>query len=191
MRRALGVLAAFAAGVMVAAAVLAAKPRLAATGAPAASGFAEVEWPFLMDQWGPGKAFACRAAACGTDIGLYLRAKIGFCNCATGVSDDEELDRVGDVDLFGNDFAPLATGHAVVVGGMAGRSRPYRISGKPIAGKPAAGLTVLAVAFSNRCDVIVATVAARDAAPGDVEPATLAFLNGEVVQRWTRAALRL
>ena len=187
MRRALpGVLAAFAAGVLVAAAVLAAKPRIAATRAPAASGFAEVEWPFLMDQWGPGKAFACPAATCGSAIGLYLRAKIGFCNCASGVSDDDELDRVGDVDLFGNDFAPLAAGRAVVIGGMAGRSRPYQIAGKPMA-----GLTVLAVAFNNRCDVIVATVAARNAAPADVEPATLAFLNGEVVQRWARSALGL
>jgi hypothetical protein len=186
MRRALGVLAAFAAGVIVAAAVLAAKPRIAASGAPAASGFAEVEWPFLMDQWGPGKAFACRAAACGAEIGLYLRAKIGFCNCVAGVADDDELDRIGDVDLFGNDFAPLAPGHPVTVGGMAGRSRAYRI-----AGRPAAGLTVLAVAFNKRCDVIVATAAARDAAPADVETATLDFLNGEVVRGWARVVLGL
>ena len=42
----------------------------------------EVPWPFPMDQWGKGKAFACRAADCGTDVTVYIRAKIGFCNCA-------------------------------------------------------------------------------------------------------------
>jgi hypothetical protein len=43
---------------------------------------------------------------------LYLQAKIGFCRCATGVSDDDEIDRVGDVELIGPDYKPLAPGHA-------------------------------------------------------------------------------
>src|SRR5438552_17378747 len=55
----------------------------------------EVKWPFPLDQWGIGRAFRCPAEACGSEVNLYLRAKIGFCNCTTGVSDDEELDRVG------------------------------------------------------------------------------------------------
>jgi hypothetical protein len=181
-----GAVAAFAAGAIAAGVLLAAKPRIAGSGATlAAGGFVEAEWPFLMDQWGPGKAFACRAANCGTDIGLYLRPKIGFCNCASGVSDDDELDRVGDVDLFGKNFVPLAPGRAVMVGGMAGRSRPYRMTGA----RP--GMTVLAVAFNSRCDVIVATVAAHDPVPADVESTSIAFLNGEAVQRWARSALGL
>ena len=52
--------------------------------------WSEVQWPFLRDQWGEGKAFQCKAVDCGTEVKLYLRAKIGFCNCATGVVDDEE-----------------------------------------------------------------------------------------------------
>ena len=55
----------------------------------------EVVWPFPIDEWGGGWAFQCKAADCGIDIKLYLRPKIGFCNCQTGVADDEELDRVG------------------------------------------------------------------------------------------------
>src|SRR6266446_374096 len=50
----------------------------------------EIKWPFPLDQWGVGRAFRCPAADCGADISLYLRAKLGFCNCATGVSDDAE-----------------------------------------------------------------------------------------------------
>ena len=57
----------------------------------------EVKWPFPIDQWGTGRAFQCDAETCGTEIKLYLRPKLGFCNCATGVADDAELDRVGDL----------------------------------------------------------------------------------------------
>src|SRR3979490_374993 len=67
----------------------------------------EVAWPFPIDQWGPGWAFQCKAADCGTDVNIYLRPKIGFCNCQTGVADDEELDRVSDVDLVGNEGSAL------------------------------------------------------------------------------------
>jgi len=43
-----------------------------------------------MDQWGLGKAFVCMPADCGVKVDIYVRPKIGFCNCATGVSDDAE-----------------------------------------------------------------------------------------------------
>ena len=54
----------------------------------------EVHWPFALDQWGKGKAFRCKAADCGTEVNIYLRAKLGLCNCTTGVADDEDLDRM-------------------------------------------------------------------------------------------------
>jgi len=34
------------------------------------------------------------------DIEVYLRPKIGFCNCDSGVADDDEVDRVADLDLI-------------------------------------------------------------------------------------------
>ena len=43
----------------------------------------EIAWPFPNDPWGKGKAFRCRAADCGAEVKVYLRAKIGLCNCAT------------------------------------------------------------------------------------------------------------
>src|SRR5688500_6012072 len=61
-------------------------------------GWTEVQWPFPIDQFGRGKAFRCSAADCGTQVMLYVRAKIGFCNCAEGVADDEELERISDFD---------------------------------------------------------------------------------------------
>jgi hypothetical protein len=46
----------------------------------------EVEWPFPIDEFGGGWAFQCKAADCGVEVNLYLRPKIGFCNCQAGGS---------------------------------------------------------------------------------------------------------
>jgi hypothetical protein len=145
----------------------------------------EVEWPFLLDQWGRGRAFRCRATDCGDEISLYVRPKLGFCNCSTGVADDQELDRVGDIDLFGPHFAPLSDGHSVTVGWMTGRSRPYRIENAPALGQ------ALAIGVNDKCDVVVATVAVNHDLDARVEDAALAFLNSETVLRWTKAELGL
>ena len=146
--------------------------------------WAEVKWPFPLDQWGLGRAFTCRAADCGDEVDLYLRAKIGFCNCATGVSDDAELDRVGDLELLSSKFDGLREGQPVSVGWMKGRSRPYRVT-MPY-GSPR---TALAIAFNDKCDVVVATVVAADIAAA--ERAALQFLNGDLVLRWTERELGL
>jgi hypothetical protein len=145
--------------------------------------FTEGAWPFPIDQWGEGWAFQCKAADCGIDVNLYLRPKIGFCNCQTGVADDEELDRVSDVDLVGSERSALGPGRPITVHAMKGRSRGYTV-GAPSA-KP-----VLSLAFNNRCDVIVATVVAGDE-PVAQEQAVLEFLNGDLVRQWAEAALGL
>src|SRR5262245_30891936 len=76
----------------------------------------EVPWPFAMDQWGKGKAFHCRAEHCGGEVKLYLRAKIGFCGCVAAI-DDEEVDRVGDLDLLGQQNVALGRGRQIGVRG--------------------------------------------------------------------------
>jgi hypothetical protein len=145
----------------------------------------EAAWPFPIDQWGQGWAFQCNAADCGIEVDLYLRPKIGFCNCQTGVADDEELDRVSDVELVGSESSALGPGRPITVHWMKGRSRGYKI------GAPAAkSKSVLSLAFNNRCDVIVATVVAGDA-PVAQEQAVLEFLNGDLVLRWAQAVLGL
>src|SRR5215467_9023337 len=143
----------------------------------------EVTWPFPIDQWGGGWAFQCKAADCGIDVDLYLRPKIGFCNCETGVADDEELDRVSDVDLVGSERSALGPGRPITVHWMKGRSRGYTV-GAPLA------KSVLSLAFNNRCDVIVATVVAGDE-PAAQEQAVLAFLNGDLILHWAETVLGL
>jgi hypothetical protein len=143
----------------------------------------EGTWPFLIDQWGQGWVFQCKAADCGTELDLYLRPKIGFCNCQTGVADDAELDRVSDVDLFSSERTALGPGRPVTVQWMKGRSRAYKV------GAPS-GKQVLSLAFNNRCDVIVATVVAGDQ-PIAKEQAVLKFLNGDLMLEWAQGVLGL
>src|SRR5262245_1438857 len=159
--------------------------RASTAGEPArAAVWSEVDWPFGLDQWGSGRAFRCRAADCGADIELYLRAKLGFCNCTTGVADDTELDRVGDLELLSQTFDGLRDGQPISVGWMTGRSRPYRVA-MPYAPPR----TALAIAFNDKCDVVVATVVAADVTAA--ERAALAFLNGDLVLRWAERELGL
>jgi hypothetical protein len=148
--------------------------------------WAEVRWPFPLDQWGQGRAFQCKASDCGNEINLYLRAKIGFCNCAIGVSDDQELDRVGDVDLIDGISAALRPGRPVVVNGMKGRSRGYAIDDRSASARSA-----LSIAVNDRCDVIVATSTIDHDQPGEQESAVLDFLNSDLVLRWAQTTLGL
>jgi hypothetical protein len=146
----------------------------------------EVRWPFHLDQWGIGRAFRCSAADCGTEINLYLRAKIGFCNCATGVSDDAELDRVGDLEILSDEFVGITDGRQISVGHMSGRSRPYHVTRRY-----APPLTAIAIGFNDRCDVAVATVIAEREHLPKVERHALEFLNGKLVLRWAELELGL
>jgi hypothetical protein len=146
----------------------------------------EVKWPFPLDQWGLGRAFTCRPADCSAELDLYLRAKLGFCNCATGVSDDAELDRVGDLELLSATFNALRDGQPIAVGWMSGRSRPYQVAVRY--GEPR---TALAIAFNDKCDVVVATVVAERSRLAEAEGTALAFLNGDLVLRWVEKELGL
>jgi len=144
----------------------------------------EAKWPFPLDQWGIGKAYRCAAADCGVEISVYLRAKIGFCNCATGVSDDPELDRVGDLEILSDRWVGLADGREIKVGWMNGRSRPYLVEMRY-----AAPVTALAIGFNDKCDVAVATVVAERKQLALAERLALDFLNTDPVLRWAEREL--
>jgi hypothetical protein len=150
------------------------------------SGWTEVSWPFPTDQFGRGKAFQCDAADCGTPVTLYVRAKIGFCNCTTGVADDAELERIGDLELLGGKVAALGDGHPIAVAWMKGRSRAYSIANGNQPGKSA-----LSIGYNERCDAIVATAVMQHDRPGDVEAGVIQFLNGPTVMRWAEVTLGL
>ena len=139
----------------------------------------EMAWPFPRDGWPAGRAFRC--ADCG-DVELYVRPKIGFCNCDTGVADDEEVDRVADLDLISPRFVPLAAGRVVRVADMAGRSRAYDLA------MPDGGHTATGFALSHRCDLVVAVVQGR-AAAGALQREAQRFLESQELHRWMMAAL--
>jgi hypothetical protein len=146
--------------------------------------WAEARWPFPIDQWGTGRAFACKAIDCGAEVKLYLRAKLGSCNCMTGVADDADLDRMSDFDLLGGEFSALGAGQQVTVGWMKGRSRAYTLSADNRPGKSA-----ISVVFNDRCDMIAATAVLPHDQAATIQPAVLEFLNSAMVLHWAEIAL--
>jgi hypothetical protein len=154
--------------------------------APSHPVWAEVAWPFPIDQWGKGKAFRCAAADCGAEVNFYIRAKIGFCNCTTGVSDDNELDRLSDFSLMGEQRSVLGPGHPIRVAWMNGRSRSYTVADSYRPRKSA-----LAVAFNDHCDAVVATVVVAHDQPVAIEPSVIEFLNSQTVIHWAEVTLGL
>lgn len=137
--------------------------------------WSQEQWPFPIDQWGTGQAFRCPAERCGREMHLYLRAKVGFCRCATGVSDDDEIERVGDLELTGTDYKPLTPGHPVTAGNMAGRARLYSVA-RPLQ----TALSVMTIALAHKCDAIVATLPAEPQA----EAQALELLRSAAIQYW-------
>ena len=142
----------------------------------------ETDWPFSADPWGKGKAFRCKADDCGGEVRLYVRAKLGFCNCATGVADDGDLEQMGDLALIGK-ATPTGAGREIIVGPMRGRSRGYRVEGSRN--------TALSLAFNQRCDMVAAMALIGPGAPASLEPAVLAFLNSDRMLKWAEIALGL
>jgi hypothetical protein len=144
----------------------------------------ETVWPFLLDAWGPGRAFRCEASACGTAVAVTIRPKVGFCNCSVGVADDDEIDRVGDVALISDRYRPLELGKPAAVGDMRGRSRVFMTDGPmtPVG-------YALGVALAKKCDAVVALVAANQPISPTIERAALAFLASDQVARWVEASL--
>jgi hypothetical protein len=145
----------------------------------------EVKWPFPMDQWGIGKAFTCQPADCGVKVDVYVRPKIGFCNCSTGVSDDAELERVADTDLVSPKTKPSGASRPVKIGWMHGLARPYWVSDGE------ASEALLSVAYNDECDVVVAVAALGEADPTVIEPKVIAFLNTNPMVLWAKKELGL
>jgi len=101
-------------------------------GRPHVEAWQEIAWPFPRDGWPAGRAFHCSGELCGDEVELYVRPKIGFCNCDSGVADDDEVDRVADLDLMSQRFRPLEPGKAVRIADMPAACEAM-ISGCPTA----------------------------------------------------------
>lgn len=150
----------------------------AAPQAPAA-GWDEIAWPFPRDAWPAGRAFRCRDC----DLDVYVRPKLGFCNCATGVTGDAEVDAVSDVDMISPDFEAPAPGEPVQAAGLRGRARDYVLHLLGAGARAAAGY-----ALSSKCDLLVAAGLGRDA--GD-RARVSGLLDSAPVAGWIAASLGL
>jgi hypothetical protein len=146
------------------------------------SGWREIAWPFPRDGWPAGRAFRCAPEACG-DVEVYVRPKIGFCNCDSGVADDDEVDRVADLDLISPRFAALEPGSAVRIADMPGRIRAYDLAMPDGARHSAVGIAV-----SRRCDLLVAVGQGKGPA-SEVQRAALELLGSGDLARWMASAL--
>jgi len=146
--------------------------------------FREIAWPFPRDGWPAGRAFRCRGGKC-EGIEIYVRPKLGFCNCDSGVADDDEVDRVSDLDLISARFAPLSPGEPIRATDMSGRVRAYELQMPDEARHTAVGIAV-----SYRCDLFVA-VAQGAAAAGDVQAAAAGLLETNEIRRWVQSAMQM
>ena len=150
---------------------------------PEIEGWREIAWPFPRDGWPAGRAFRCAPEACGDEIEVYVRPKAGFCNCDSGVADDDEVDRVADLDLISARFVAIAPGSVIRIAEMQGRIRSYDLQMADGARHSAIGIAV-----SRRCDLLIAVAQGRGTAAG-VQRAALEFLASGEMTRWMAAAM--
>ncbi len=143
----------------------------------------EIAWPFPRDGWPAGRAFRCGGSLCGDDVELYVRPKIGFCNCDSGVADDDEVDRVADLDLMSERFDPLEPGQATQIADMPGRLRTYDLKMTDGSRHAAVGIAV-----ARRCDLLVAVAQGKGSASG-VQRVALDFLGSADMARWMLATM--
>jgi hypothetical protein len=146
-------------------------------------GWREIAWPFPRDGWPAGRAFRCATELCGDEIELYVRPKIGFCNCDSGVADDDEVDRVADLDLMSERFVPVEPGKVIRIADMQGRLRSYDLQMADGSRHTAVGIAV-----SRRCDLLVAVAQGKGTASG-VQRVALDFLALDAVTQWMTSAL--
>jgi hypothetical protein len=145
-------------------------------------GWREMAWPFPRDGWPAGRAFRCAPELCGDDVELYVRPKIGFCNCDGGVADDDEVDRVADLDLISERFAPIEPGKVIRIAGMQGRSRSYDLQMSD-GSRHAVGFAV-----SHRCNLLVAVAQGKGGARA-VHRVAQEFLGSSEMARWMTSAI--
>jgi hypothetical protein len=146
--------------------------------APDGPTWQEIAWPFPRDAWPPGRAFRSNG------VEVYIRPKLGFCNCATGVSGDAEVDAVTDLDLITETFTPNQPGERIEIAGMAGRTRPYTL-------QLPNGTTLSAVgtAISRKCDVVVAASQGPDATRRETQQSISSLLASPNIQDWLNSKL--
>ncbi len=155
------------------------------------TGWEEISWPLSPTPWWPSKAFVCTSATCGGDMTLYVRVKVGFCNCAEGIADDGELERIADFADLSRRHEPLADGKPIVLAGLKGRVRAYRMQ---VLGTSGRSVAAIVIGLNSGCDAVVATGVQHSPEEADTaarERAIATFLERQPTMQWTRTALGL
>jgi hypothetical protein len=155
---------------------------LSADRASEKSAWSAIDWPFPIDAWPEGRAFHCGIEECGMDVNVYIRPKVGFCDCYRGVSDDDEIDRVGDLAVLSQNYTPLAPGTIVSLGNIQGRARHFAVFAPNQTKQYAIG-----VALSRKCDAIVATIVGSSPISSRAEDSAFTLLNSQEIKNWIEA----
>ena len=137
----------------------------------------ETSWSLPLDNWGQGRVWH------GPKATLYARTKTGFCNCFNGIADDNEIDLIGDVDLHGDQFTPIAPGETISLTGsltgMSGRKRAFQATAKWHGVKH-----VLSIVTAEDCKAVVVTIVSPQSITADIEAAAAALLTTGGFRQW-------
>ncbi len=99
------------------------------------------------------------------------------------MADDDEVDRVADLDLMSERFAPHELGKAVQIADLPGRLRSYDLQMSDGSKHSAIGIAV-----ARRCDLLVVVAQGKGAASG-VQRVALDFLGSEKLTPWMTVAM--
>ncbi|CAN5676925.1 hypothetical protein BH11PSE3_BH11PSE3_26480 [soil metagenome] len=152
--------------------------RRVALGPTDAAGFRPIAWPFPADAWPSGRAWS------GNDLDVYVRMKPDLCgDCEAGVTTDEAVDQVVDIDRLDPRFAPAGPGRRIRITDLFGRARLYRHRMRNGAPRLAEGIVV-----NHQCDLVVAII---DGNMADEAKRRMAhrFLESNTVQVWLNQQL--
>ena len=142
----------------------------------------EAQWTPSIDNWGTGKAYVCDGAGCPTEVRMFARTKVGFCNCFSGVADDDEIDRIGDIDLHGDTYKPEQPGQVASVGDLKGRKRLFQSQSHWTGTSH-----VLSIVVATDCKAVVATLVSSAPITPAMETAAVAVLGEKPFQQWAAA----
>ena len=138
----------------------------------------ESVWNLPLDNWGQGRVWQTSGAD-GTAVSLFARTKTGFCNCFNGIADDTEIDRIGDVDLHGDNFTPIAPGRVTAIGDLPGRERYFQASSRWSGNRH-----VVSIVAASDCKAVVATLVSDRPISPAAEASAVALLAGDSFRYW-------
>ena len=126
----------------------------------------------------------CRPIAASKSTSMFDR-KSGYCNCATGVSDDEESSGSATPSLVSLKLGARDRSHAIKIGWMEGRGRLLLGAGWSNRG----GL--LSVAYNDECDVVVALATFGNGDPAHDRTSVVRLPQSTPMVLWAKKELGL